>query len=628
MTMGANAEGYKPGHYAVGNLQAGANGWWSSYEEEKTSNRELYNGFMPTEAVSYSDYDKEGFKRTMLAHEATFRQQVHELHRVYGIQRDLVEQYQNKEMLACPRLEDASQTNSPSQLGADNYFEDGNALDNKPIDFLGLSSDAKPTGPSYPQANSWQQSVWGSSTTNNRFNKEYSKDKRFNEGTSSNFIDTSYRNKQEEKPLIDKGEHASNGTFLAPRYSETDPQKIFNVADAISSDLEQNDRLMFEHTAARHGHKDPDFANGNGRNNFNLNEALSDDQEDVLVEQEGLEEPRKVFEHSYETVMETKINKERSGAALALCNLPDSASTSAGCGAKKDRTQESAACLPTPCQKHVPKDVQAAEDVIIRKSGAVIVNLFDLNDDVPEEDNSESSIVSHECHVTSLQNNHAKRAFVIDLEMPACEDAAATVAADDSVQKNHAKCAFAIDLEMPACEDANATAASEDILALSVDVLATDEPHSMLQWFAELAVSGMDDHARQVEVQGCIGNSSDDDDLDSFESLTPKLEETKTVGLCSRPLAPAITNDEQTVSAVNLLTKPKRGKQTKRRQKRDFQKDILPSISSLRRPEIIEDIQLLEGLVQTSGGSWESSFTRRQRTRGKKPKERLPDTLK
>jgi len=78
---------------------------------------------------------------------------------------------------------------------------------------------------------------------------------------------------------------------------------------------------------------------------------------------------------------------------------------------------------------------------------------------------------------------------------------------------------------------------------------------------------------------------------------------------------------------VSLLTKPKRGQQRKCRQKRDFQKDILPSISSLCRPEIIEDIQLLEGLVQTTGGSWESSLTRRRRSRGKKPKKKPADTI-
>lgn len=405
----------------------------------------------------------------------------------------------------------------------------------------------------------------------------------------------------------------------------------------ISSDLEQNNKLMFGHPT-RHCHDNPDFANGKVRKNFNLNEALSDGQEDIVVEQgggcagglqhikvegsvsgiswlskkascadsTGLDEPRKVSEHSYGTAALININEDITGAALALCNLPDSASTSVGCGTKKDRpcdkiaarTQESAACLPLSCQKPMPRDGQAAEG-ITNKSGAAAWNFIDLNEDAPNEDNSESSAVSSDCHVTSLQNNHAKPKFLIDLEVPACEDD-------------------------------TATAAAESILALSMDVPATAEtPDDMLQWFAELAISSMGDHAGQGEVQGCADNSSGDDS-DSFESLTLKLEEMKTDEFCRRPPAPAITrSDEQTVSPVTLLMKPKRGgQQRKRRQKRDFQKDILPSISSLCRPEIIEDIQLLEGLVQTTGGSWESSLTRRRRTRSnKRPKKRVLDAV-
>ena len=78
--MGAKVEGegYKSGHYAVSDLNAAAaDGWRSPYEEDKTSDEQLCNGFMATEPVSYSDCDKEMFKRTILAHEAVFRQQVH-----------------------------------------------------------------------------------------------------------------------------------------------------------------------------------------------------------------------------------------------------------------------------------------------------------------------------------------------------------------------------------------------------------------------------------------------------------------------------------------------------------------------------------------------------------------------
>lgn len=939
--MGAKVEGesYKPGYYATGDLNVDANGWRSPYYEEKTSNGLLCNGFMTKPTTAYSEYDKEMLKRTMLEHEAIFRQQVYELHRVYKIQRDLMKQCQNQEIYVHPILANASQTNSPSQipqngakmiwqmqmppvsttyrkapvaehndtnhslkflregsvqsspngfpssdialntkrgtfdlqLPADYYIDTDNASENKPIDFLGVASDTKPPndadvtlvsaeglgrfsdnsstsglqstnnlggrqvtdlnepitgmymgrtngslsrGLSYTLQNSWHQSVLRSSTTNFSFNKEYSKDKHTDEGTSSNFFDASAKIRQEEKPLADKGKQVSNINFFTPRYSDVDLQKSFKASDgrsasnsqytyqgqnssvgwfarspleasainnfaildrprhsrlailaapvsiphidhpsvaspigsctvdprssvinnatfqsspsfngsstvnshtslsamtqsiggsihklknfdnlhghhpglpldslpalrsryqvAISSDLEQNNSLMFEHSAQQ-SHEDPHFANGKGTKNFNLNEALSDGQDDVLVEQErkcvgslqdskgegsvfgipwlknkstcadpaGLEKSGKVFGHSNGTATEMKNNKDMTGTALNFCNLTDSASTFVGFGIKKDvasedstarthltcnKTQESARCLPLSCEKHVPPiDGQATEGVI-KKSGAPMRNFIDLNDDVPNEDNSESSVVSHECHVASLQNNHAKHTFMIDLERPPCEDGAAWTSHQERTPSG----------KLDASKEAgtyfkSSIAAAENIVALSMDVPTTaDTPDDMLQWFAELAVSSIDDHAQQGDVQDCINNSNDDD-LDSFESLTLKLEETKIGEHWSRPQAPAMANDEQTVSTVNLLSKPKRGQQRRRRQKRDFQKDILPGLSTLPRPEIIEDIQLLEGLVQASGGSWESSLTRRGRyggrTRGRKPRRNLSVTV-
>lgn len=68
--MGAKVEveGYNPGHCAMGDLHAS---WRFPYEEETS------NGFVTAEAFGYSECDKEMFRRTMLAHEAVFRQQVH-----------------------------------------------------------------------------------------------------------------------------------------------------------------------------------------------------------------------------------------------------------------------------------------------------------------------------------------------------------------------------------------------------------------------------------------------------------------------------------------------------------------------------------------------------------------------
>lgn len=141
------------------------------------------------------------------------------------------------------------------ELPADHYIDDDNTSDNKPIDFLGVDSGTKPPngaeglgrfndnsstsgllttnkpggchvadlnepitgmhmggtngsvsrGLPYTLENSWRQSAVRSSTANFGFNKEYSKEKHTDEGTSSNFLDASAKLRQEEKPLIDKG---------------------------------------------------------------------------------------------------------------------------------------------------------------------------------------------------------------------------------------------------------------------------------------------------------------------------------------------------------------------------------------------------------------------------------------
>jgi hypothetical protein len=434
---------------------------------------------------------------------------------------------------------------------------------------------------------------------------------------------------------------------------------------AISSDLEQKNLQKFEHSDRQ--------SHSKGMKNFNLNNALSDCQEDSLLEQEGrcagsfqhgkdresvsrmswfkskgtcadpiaLEKPRKLFGHSLETSVELNNTKNQNELGQTIRNLSNPASISLGSGIKKDglsediiaktpfvcnKAQETAACLPLSCQKHVPKDGQAAEGVI-KKSGSPIRNFIDLNEEVPNEDNSEESVVSHECQVATSQNNQPKRAFVIDLEVPACEDSAAWTFDQECIDPGKLGAYQEIDNTSVTV----AMAAAENIVALSMDILtAAEVSDDMLQWFADLAVSNITDLAEQMELQACTNDSSNGD-LDSFESLTLKLEETKIDEYWSRPLEPAITTDEQAVSTAHLLTKPRRGQQRRRRQKRDFQKDILPGLSSLSRPEIIEDVQLLEGLVQASGGSWESSLTRRGRyggrTRGRKPRKTVATAI-
>lgn len=43
---------------------------------------------------------------------------------------------------------------------------------------------------------------------------------------------------------------------------------------------------------------------------------------------------------------------------------------------------------------------------------------------------------------------------------------------------------------------------------------------------------------------------------------------------------------------------------------------MLSSIASLSRNEVIEDIQIIEGLIRGTGGMWQSSFTQRKAVKG------------
>lgn len=68
-------------------------------------------------------------------------------------------------------------------------------------------------------------------------------------------------------------------------------------------------------------------------------------------------------------------------------------------------------------------------------------------------------------------------------------------------------------------------------------------------------------------------------------------------------------------AASLLLTRPRRGQARKPRQRRDFQRDILPSIASLSRHEVTVDLQTIGGLMRASGRPWQMAVSRRRSKR-------------
>ncbi|KAF0887682.1 hypothetical protein E2562_002376 [Oryza meyeriana var. granulata] len=157
-------------------------------------------------------------------------------------------------------------------------------------------------------------------------------------------------------------------------------------------------------------------------------------------------------------------------------------------------------------------------------------------------------------------------------------------------------------------EDSLAITAAESLLAMFKDVFQAGSPLAeTLHWFADLAI------ASKLDAMVCSSESDSDDD---FEALTLQLQETKGYELYSTPKTPVehkSNEDHGSVAASLLQTKPRRGRARKRPQKKDFQKDILPSLASLSKHEVSEDLHTLGRSKPSKRGGRNGSQSRGRR---------------
>ncbi|XP_038970346.1 uncharacterized protein LOC103700861 isoform X1 [Phoenix dactylifera] len=174
--------------------------------------------------------------------------------------------------------------------------------------------------------------------------------------------------------------------------------------------------------------------------------------------------------------------------------------------------------------------------------------------------------------------------------------------------------------ETECSHDTLAREAAENIVAMSVDVQTHLEEitwdglapaqWNTLFWFAEVASSNADNTGVPKSGGDCGSESSDDDGLDFFEAMTLKLEEIKVDDRCCQPKEFENKKDEPGAASL-LLMRPRRGQGRRRRQRRDFQKDVLPGLASLSRHEVTEDLQTIGGLMKASGKTWQTGLTKR-----------------
>ncbi|XP_073140467.1 uncharacterized protein [Henckelia pumila] len=104
-------------------------------------------------------------------------------------------------------------------------------------------------------------------------------------------------------------------------------------------------------------------------------------------------------------------------------------------------------------------------------------------------------------------------------------------------------------------------------------------------------------------------------ETDEFEAMTLQLVETKKEDYLPKPFVPELPIEEDEGTSNMLVTRSRRGHSRRGRQRKDFQRDILPGLTSLSRHEVTEDLQTFGGIMKATGHQWNSGLTRRNGTR-------------
>ncbi|KAJ0905858.1 hypothetical protein HanPSC8_Chr07g0298861 [Helianthus annuus] len=179
-----------------------------------------------------------------------------------------------------------------------------------------------------------------------------------------------------------------------------------------------------------------------------------------------------------------------------------------------------------------------------------------------------------------------------------------------------------IDLEAPAAVEAETDdqelvkSAAEAIMSISSSDAPPDD--TLLQWFVEVIALECDGN-KSVNVnkdEDCIPKG-----MDYFEYMTLKLQETEVDNRCYKA---ATVVDEKEDGGLSRKTVTRKGQGKRGRQKKDFQRDVLPGIVSLSRREVTEDLQTFEEAFNGIGVSWQS---KRKAGRGRRQLAVVSPTL-
>lgn len=237
-------------------------------------------------------------------------------------------------------------------------------------------------------------------------------------------------------------------------------------------------------------------------------------------------------------------------------------------------------------------------------------NLIDLNVCLTEEEDAERTSSTPSCH----QFTKTIRGF--DLEAP-CE---IDDEEEDIVLTKRLRPGSGIsdeDLVNDAAEALVGFSSFRKLTLTQTSVANTPETTSRntLKWFVDEIIPMIPDDADKLRCNKTVDDAEETDSIDYFEQMTLQLPETKESDYL--PDYPKPPETEEPTGAELLTTRTRKGQARRGRPRRDFQRDILPGLTSLARHEVTEDLQTFGGLMRATGHSWPSGITRARPRRGR-----------
>ncbi|KAL2935374.1 Protein GlcT [Bienertia sinuspersici] len=651
-------QSYLPVHHSCYDLNVDANvGASPLYNGNGTFRSGHYSDFVSSPIPRGNFPYKELLRQTMLMHEVTFKDQVQELHRLYRRQKELMgeikskEVYMNQSQIGVQSLNSTSarmlvgcgQNNMPCSLPFISSHCTPSYTSRDSIQ-MSLGPEKEPKPPSSPVASRYGDTLndlhilecKGKKIKGKLLDLELpaetyidsDEEESLEDATFSKVLTpaTLYSNKQTKVVVeTDVADSTENRSLLSTRSFSGNKTSLADLNEPLdTSYMEESGGDKKTNSSLEISESNLDQLNGSN--------ITSDDGADKLTTKTlAPSEMAKSEVGSASSVKKPSYKWGQKQNPLVVQALPSfNSQLSSSKGRQKgllNKVNGSSRFSPK-AKSSKSSCSESKSKVSVQSSKTPDLNCIDMN----------SAVVAIS-EVTEVETvKKSKRCRVIDINLP-CDP---MIDDEPFVQDDLAEhdCKNSARLNMNSCtkdNDLQSKSSSLDKSRLDIDLRdpsvqkwrsahhleeilkRINQKKAFYHETADLKICEASDNGNLEWFAGLVDSFSIDleKDIDDFEAMTLELPEMKVEEYSCKNNVQISSEPEP--CSVLLSCQTRKGR-TRRSKRKDFQKEVLPSLASLSRYEVTEDIQMIEGLMEAAGTPWQVSRTRRTCRMGRKPR--------